>query len=92
MSNYTWLYIQQHPQEVKRLLGITYEQLEQLIEQGKILHQIKLDYLEKQKVRIIKSGGGKSAKLSLEEQIVEIKLMLEKYKLKLLRKNRNTEN
>lgn len=70
MSNYTWLYIQQHPQEVKRLLGITYEQLEQLIEQGKMLHQIKLDYLEIQKVRIIKSGGGKSAKLSLEEQIV----------------------
>lgn len=70
MNNYTWSYIQQNPQEVKRLLGISYEQLEQLIEQGKILHQIKLDSLEKQKRRIIKPGGGKPAKLSLEAQIV----------------------
>jgi len=70
MSNYTWSYIQQHPQEVKRLLGISYGQLEQLIEHGKILHQIKLDSREKQKIRIIKSGGGKPAVLSQEEQIV----------------------
>ncbi len=70
MSNYTWEYIKKHPQEVKRLLGISYEQLEQLIEQGKILHQIKQDKNEKQKTRIIKAGGGKPAKLSIEEQIV----------------------
>ena len=38
MSNYTWEYIKKHPQEVKRLLGISSEQLEQLIEQGKMLH------------------------------------------------------
>lgn len=70
MSNYTWKYIQQHPQEVKRLLGISNKQLEQLIEQGKILHQIKQESIEKQKKRIIKAGGGKPAKLPLEEQIV----------------------
>lgn len=70
MSNYTWEYIQQHPQEVKRLLGISYEQLEQLIEQGKILHKIRQESIEKQKKRIIKAGGGKPAKLSIEEQIV----------------------
>ena len=34
MSNYTWKYIQKHPQEVKRLLGIDFEQLQQLLEQG----------------------------------------------------------
>ena len=70
MSNYTWAYIQQHPQEVKRLLGISDEQLEQLIEQGKMLHQIKQESLEKQKKRIVKAGAGKPAKLSIEEQIV----------------------
>lgn len=70
MSNYTWKYIQQHTQEVKRLLGISYEQLEQLIEQGKVLDQIKQEKNEKQKKRIIKAGGGKPAKLSIEEQIV----------------------
>lgn len=49
MSNCTWEYIKQHPQEVKRLLRISYEQLEQLIEQGKMLHQIKQEKSEKQK-------------------------------------------
>lgn len=70
MSNYTWKYIKQHPQEVKRLLGISYEQLEQLIEQVKILNQIKQESLEQHKTRIIKPGGGKPAKLSIEEQII----------------------
>jgi hypothetical protein len=32
MSNYTWEYIEEHKEETKRLLGINYEQLEQLIE------------------------------------------------------------
>ncbi|MEY2832984.1 MAG: hypothetical protein RLZZ574_2243, partial [Cyanobacteriota bacterium] len=70
MSNYTWSYIKQHPQEVQRLLGISYEQLEQLIEQGKLLHELKQEKCEKKKIRIIKAGGGKPAKLSIEEQIV----------------------
>jgi hypothetical protein len=70
MSNYTWKYIEQHPQEVKRLLGINYTQLTQLIEQGKILHQIKQESIERDKTRIIKAGGGKPAKLSVEEQII----------------------
>ena len=70
MSNYTWEYIQKHPQEVKRLLGIDFEQLQQLLEQGKFLHQKKQEEKEKQKIRIIKAGGGKSSKLSLEEQML----------------------
>jgi len=39
MKNYTWDYIQKHPQETKRLLGINYEQLKQLLAQGKMIHQ-----------------------------------------------------
>ena len=70
MSKYTWQYIKEHPQEVKRLLGINYEQLQQLIEQGKLLHQEKQELIEKQKKRIIKMGGGKPSKLLIEEQIV----------------------
>ena len=49
MSNYTWEYIQKHPQEVKRLLEINFDQLEQLIEQGKFLHQKKQEEKEKRK-------------------------------------------
>jgi hypothetical protein len=70
MKSYTWDYIQKHPQETKRLLGINDEQLGQLIAQGKLLHQRKKEELEKQKIRILKAGGGNSHKLSEEEQII----------------------
>ena len=51
MSNYIWEYIRKHPLEVKRLLGIDFDQLEQLIEQGKFLHQKKQEEKEKRKIR-----------------------------------------
>ena len=70
MSNYTWKYIEQHPQEVKWLLGINDEQLKQLLEQGKILHQIKQESIEQHKTIIIKAGVGKPAKLPVGEQII----------------------
>jgi len=70
MENYTWDYIQKHPKETKRLLGIDYEQLGQLIEQGKLLNQTKQEEVEKNKIRIIKAGGGNNPKLSEEEQII----------------------
>ncbi len=54
MSNYTGEYIQKHPQKVKRLLGIDFHQLEQLIEQGKFLPQKKPEEKEKRKIRIIR--------------------------------------
>lgn len=64
MRNVVKVRIYKHPQEVKRLLGIDFEQLQQLLEQGKFLHQKKQEEKEKQKIRIIKAGGGKSSKLS----------------------------
>jgi hypothetical protein len=70
MENYTWDYIQKHPKETKRLLGINYEQLRQLIEQGKLLNRMKQEEVEKNKIRIIKAGGGNNPKLSEEEQII----------------------
>jgi hypothetical protein len=70
MDNYTWEYIQKHPLETKRLLGIDYDQLGQLIEKGKLLHQRKQEEIEKKKIRIIKAGGGNHPKLSEEEQII----------------------
>ena len=76
MNNYTWDYIQKHPQETKRLLGIDYEQLGKLLEQGKLLHQRKREKIEEKKIRIIKAGGGKEPKLSEEEQIVLILVYL----------------
>jgi hypothetical protein len=70
MSNYTWSYIQKHPKETKRLLGINDEQLRQLIGQGKLLNQRKKEKIEATKIRIIQGGGGNHPKLSEEEQII----------------------
>ena len=70
MKNYTWDYIQRHPQQTKRLLGIDYDQLIKLIKQGKILHQRKQEEVEQKKIRLIKTGGGNHPKLSAEEQII----------------------
>jgi IS5 family transposase len=68
--SYTWNYIQKNPKQTKRLLGINYEQLSQLIEQAKLLHRQHQEKIESQKVRLIKPGGGAGQKLSIEDQIV----------------------
>jgi hypothetical protein len=70
MSVYTWEYIKNNQKAAKRLLGISFEQLEQLIEQGKILHHIKQEEKFKKNPRLIAEGGGRPPLLSLEEQIV----------------------
>jgi hypothetical protein len=70
MNNYTWQYIQEHKLETKRLLGIDYEQLEQLMVYLVIWEKRQQEELEKKKIRIIKSGGGRASKLSKENQIL----------------------
>ena len=70
MNNYTWVYIQNHPQETKRLLGINYEQLQQLIDYLKFLEDNENKAQEAKKIRINKSGGGRDDKISKEEQII----------------------
>ncbi len=62
-------YIKNNNQETQRLVGIKYEQLEQLIKQALVLHTEKQQESQASKVRIIKKGGGK-VKLSKEEQIL----------------------
>ena len=70
MENYSWTYLKKHPKQAKRLLGIDYQQLEELIELGKFLAQRKREDIERKKIRINRAGGGNHAKLSVEEQIV----------------------
>ncbi len=70
METYTWGYIHKYPKQTKRLLGIDYQQLEQLIEMGKLLHQKKQEEIEKKKIRINQPGSGTNPKLSESEQIV----------------------
>lgn len=63
-------YIEQNHQNTQRLVGLKYEQLEQLIKQAVALHNERLAEMEARKVRIINKGGGRRVKLSIEEQIL----------------------
>ena len=63
-------YIKNNPQETQRLVGVKYEQLEQLIKQAIALHTHKQQEVEAQKMRIINKGGGRKVKLSTSEQIL----------------------
>ena len=70
MESYTWGYIHKNPKQTKRLLGVNYEQLEQLIALGKQINQKNREEIEKTKIRINQPGSGTHPKLSQEEQIV----------------------
>ncbi|WP_459195200.1 transposase [Nostoc sp. FACHB-892] len=63
-------HIEQNPKKAKRLIGLEYEQLQQLIQNAERLHHKKQELLESKKVRIIAGGGGRKPKLSLKEQII----------------------
>jgi hypothetical protein len=63
-------YITNNPQETKRLIGIEYDSLQQLITQAVALEEQNIVLNEKRKIRIIKSGGGRKPKLSATEQIL----------------------
>ena len=63
-------HIEEHPKETQRLIGLDYEQLQQLIQNAERLHHEKQALLESKKVRIIAGGGGRKPKLSRGEQII----------------------
>ncbi len=63
-------YIEKHPQEAQRLVGLNYDQLKQLIKQAINLHTQTQSEVELRKTRIIKKGGDRKTKLSFEEQIL----------------------
>lgn len=63
-------YIEENPKETKRLIGMGYEQLQQLIYNAEQLHHKQQALLESKKVRIIAGGGGRKSKLSIKEQII----------------------
>ncbi|WP_251960770.1 transposase [Nostoc commune] len=63
-------HIEENPKETQRLIGLEYEQLQQLIENAERLNHEKQAILESKKVRIIAGGGGRKPKLSVKEQII----------------------
>jgi DDE superfamily endonuclease/Helix-turn-helix of DDE superfamily endonuclease len=63
-------HIEEHPQETRRLIGLDYAELQQLIKNLEKLHDEKQVLLENKKVRIIEKGGGRQSILSTQEQII----------------------
>ena len=63
-------YIETHPSEAQRLVGLDYDQLTELISQAEKRHQEKQLAVELQKTRLIKAGGGRQPKLSPTDQML----------------------
>lgn len=62
-------YIEQYPERTKRLLGIDYQQWQQLTKNAIAYEQEQQNILEKNKVRINAQGGGRNPILSKESEI-----------------------
>lgn len=63
-------HIEKNKKETQRLIGLEYEQLQQLIQNAEQLNYEKQALLESKKVRIIAGGGGRKPKLSVVQQII----------------------
>jgi hypothetical protein len=63
-------YIEKHPSETKRMLGIDYDQLIQLITHAENLYTRQKTSQESQKTRLIKPGSGRPPKLTIADQII----------------------
>ncbi|MHC5819972.1 MAG: transposase [Nostoc sp.] len=61
--------IESHPQSAKRLIGIDYEQFITLVALAEQRHKQKQTEIEKNKVRIIASGGGRKPEISPKEGV-----------------------
>lgn len=72
-------YIEKHPKETKRLIGIDYEQLQQLFTQASELHHLHKSKIEHNKIRINEKGAGCKTKLSIPNQILLTLVYLSQY-------------
>ena len=62
-------YIEKYPHRTKQILGISYEQLQSLLNCALKRHQDIKTKQESQKIRINAAGGGRPEKLSTKEQV-----------------------
>ena len=63
-------YLEKHPSETQRLLGMDYDQLTELIIRAENLYERHKKEREIQKTRIIKPGSGRPPKLAIADQIL----------------------
>jgi hypothetical protein len=63
-------YLEKHPSETQRMLGIDYGQLIKLLTNAENLYERHKKHQESQKTRIIKPGSGRPPKLTIADQIL----------------------
>ena len=68
--NKTLEYIHNNPKETKRIIGITYLQLNQLIESALKINTNKKNANSMERKLLIKSGGGRKKHLNPEDEII----------------------
>ena len=63
-------YINDHPKEIKIVIGITNEQFEKLVGNAQKLALKKRQAIPSQEKRLIKAGGVRKKSLKVEEEII----------------------
>lgn len=63
-------YIEQHPQEAVRLIGLSYEHFKEVVVQAELQHHHQLAEQEKTKIRLNNQGGGRQRHLSVTEEVL----------------------
>jgi hypothetical protein len=59
-------HIEENHQEIQRLVGLGYSELQQLIQNAERLQDQKQAVIESKKIRIITGGGGRKPKMSVD--------------------------
>jgi transposase len=67
--NIVFDYLRKYPLRTKQILGISYKQLQSLLNCAQNSHKEIKAKKERQKIRINASGGGRPEKLTVEEQV-----------------------
>ena len=63
-------YLEKHPSETQRMLGIDYDQLIELITNAENLYALHKKQQESHQTRLIKPGSGRPPKLTISDQIL----------------------
>jgi hypothetical protein len=62
-------YIHKYQHCSKQILGISYKQFDQLVQQAELMHKKQQALLESKKIRLVAAGGGRKPKLTVAEEI-----------------------
>jgi len=62
-------YIQKYQHRTKQILGIDHQQFLKLVQQAELMQKEQQNLLERKKIRLVATGGGRKQKLAVAEEI-----------------------